>query len=289
MSSTIPTSENKRKSSKNSSKIKRADKPAKSTKKSSSKKLKETLPEIDSDNDTIEENETKIQEITDHATKYGQSRIQELTDSEDEESNIQEITDDDFNDDSDANSGDDSDDDSDDSEEENRNIQDIADDATEQLHNAIEQIVSDDDDKDKIGDDDALTTMNAILEYNRMLVQNLEALEAKTGGLKKGDIQNTVHDTMNEVSAKYNKKEESSGTHHSFELPVGDMLKGYGSFSTSEAYDKDDKKKNEDEESTVKDDDDGKIRIGDGEKDDIVVKVEATKSGITFSIHIPRN
>lgn len=184
------------------------------------------------------------------------------------------------------------------SEENNR---DIVDTAAKQLHDNIGQMLGGDDndsDEDRQSDTDALTTMNAIMEYNKRLVQKLEALEAKSGGLQKGDIQNSVQDTMHEVYSKYNKKEQSTGTHqsHSFELPVGDMMKGYGAFSTSIIKDKD-KKNNDDETSTVKDDDeastvkddDDKIRIGDGEKDDIVVKVEATKSGITFSIHIPRN
>ena len=102
---------------------------------------------------------------------------------------------------------------------------------------------------------------------------------------------------MNEVSAKYNKKEQSGGTNHSFELPIGDMMKSYGNFSTTPLSDDEDtteekehtKKATDDEGTTVGGDEGGKIRIGDGEKDDIVVKVEATKTGITFSIHIPRN
>lgn len=192
---------------------------------------------------------------------------------EEEPSDYEEITDVETDESSDNVSDDNTDDDTDD-ESTGKN-----------LHENIKKMMSSDDE-----DSDALTTMNAIMEYNRMLVKRLEALESKTGGLKKGDIQNTVHDTMNEVAAKYHKEEEPSRTHHSFELPVGNTMKGIGSFSTSMANDKEDKTKHNDEESTVKDDDDeGKIRIGNGEKDDIVVKVEATKSGITFSIHIPRN
>ncbi|KAG2208228.1 hypothetical protein INT47_006083 [Mucor saturninus] len=297
MPSSNPASDKKRKSTKASSKHS-DDEPVKSTKKSShklqdqpkhkstkkSKKPKEPVSDIDSDDDdNIEENTTTTQKITRQTTR----------DSDSEGSRTQENSEDD----SDNDSGADSDahsDSEDSSEEDERDIKDIANDATEQLQGNIEKIVTGDDSDDNAQSDaDALTTMNAIMEYNKTLIQKLEALEARSGGLKKGDIQNSVHDTMHEVYTKYNKKEESTGTHqsHVFELPVGDMMKGYGAFSTSitdDKKDKDEKKHTDDEASTVKDDDDN-IRIGDGVKDDIVVKVEATKGGITFSIHIPRN
>ncbi|GAA5805563.1 hypothetical protein HPULCUR_011082 [Helicostylum pulchrum] len=163
------------------------------------------------------------------------------------------------------------------------NIQDIANEATEQVKEELDQDIDSDEEEDYGGD--AFTTINAIMEYNRILVQRLEILEVKQG-LNKSNVQDTVKDTLDDVSAKYNKKEESSGTHHSFELPVSDMMKGYGCFSTEPVSDdKDDTKKSEDGDDTVKESDDDIVR----EKDDIVVKVEATKTGITFSIHIPRN
>ncbi|KAI9245486.1 hypothetical protein EDC94DRAFT_628356, partial [Helicostylum pulchrum] len=162
------------------------------------------------------------------------------------------------------------------------NIQDIANEATEQVKEELDQDIDSDEEEDYGGD--AFTTINAIMEYNRILVQRLEILEVKQG-LNKSNVQDTVKDTLDDVSAKYNKKEESSGTHHSFELPVSDMMKGYGCFSTEPVSDdKDDTKKSEDGDDTVKESDDDIVR----EKDDIVVKVEATKTGITFSIHIPR-
>lgn len=302
MPSSNSTSDKKRKSNKTSSKS-RHDDSVESTKKSShklqeqpkqkstkkNKKPIEPISDTESDDDNnTEENITATQDIT--------------RDSDSEGSRTQDNSEDDFDNDSDAKS--DAHSDSEDgSEEDERDIKEIANDATEQLQGNIEQIVAgDDSDDNQQSDADALTTMNAIMEYNKTLIQKLEALEARSGGLKKGDIQNSVHDTMHEVYTKYNKKEESTGTHqsHVFELPVGDMMKGYGAFSTSITGDKKDKEENnrksvkndkkdsDDETSTVKDDDD-KIRIGDGEKDDIVVKVEATKGGITFSIHIPRN
>lgn len=166
------------------------------------------------------------------------------------------------------------------------NIQDIANKATKEMQGKLKQAVDSDSEEETV-DGDAMTTMNAIIEYNKMLVQRLEKLEADTGRLKKSDVQGTVKDTMNDVSAKYNKKEESTGTQHSFELPIGrDMMQGYGCFSTEPiSDDKDDSKKSDDGEATIKDGGDTIVR----EKDDIVVKVEATKTGITFSIHIPRS
>lgn len=178
----------------------------------------------------------------------------------------------------------DSDKESDDDDDKVGSIQYIANEATEQVKEELNQAIESE--EEDYGDD-AFTTMNAIMEYNRILVQRLERLEVKQG-LNKSNVQGTVKDTLDEVSAKYNKKEESSGTHHSFELPVSDMMKGYGCFSTEPVSDdKDDTKKSESGDDTVKenDDDDDIVR----EKDDIVVKVEATKTGITFSIHIPRN
>ncbi|KAG2230353.1 hypothetical protein BDF21DRAFT_428280 [Thamnidium elegans] len=163
-------------------------------------------------------------------------------------------------------------------------IQEIANEATEQVKEELDQAIDSDDEEEDYGDD-AFTTMNAIMEYNRIMVQRLERLDVKQG-LNKSNVRDTAKDTLDDVSAKYNKKEESSGTHHSFELPVSDMMKGYGCFSTEPVSDdKDDTKKSEDGDDTVKEDDDDIVR----EKDDIVVKVEATKTGITFSIHIPRN
>ncbi|GAA5817730.1 hypothetical protein MFLAVUS_011281 [Mucor flavus] len=177
----------------------------------------------------------------------------------------------------------DSDKESDDDDGKVGSIQYIANQATEQVKEELDQAI--DSEEEDYGDD-AFTTMNAIMEYNRILVQRLERLEVKQG-LNKSNVQDTVKDTLNDVSAKYNKKEESGGTHRSFEIPISsDMMKGYGCFSTEPVLDdKDDTKKSEFGDDTVKENDDDIVR----EKDDIVVKVEATKTGITFSIHIPRN
>lgn len=288
MPSTIPTSEKKKKSSKSSSKSKKSSKhsddqldllgePVKSTKgrkSKSSKKLKEQLPIEDTQDETasnddatdkieeaVDEGENKAQEVADEGENKAEDLANGIT------NGVQDLTEN--------------------LEQTNEGIDNVK----EQVQNTI------DDDSDTEGeyDGDALTTMNAIMEYNRMLVQRLHELEDKTeGGLNKEAIQNTVQNTMSEVSAKYNKEQSGKGTQHSFELPIGDMMKGYGSLFTEPLPDtnqeKDNTKKAEDEENTtVNGSDDGKLHIGNGEKDDIVVKVEATKTGITFSIHIPRN
>ncbi|KAI9483051.1 MAG: hypothetical protein EXX96DRAFT_128613 [Benjaminiella poitrasii] len=159
---------------------------------------------------------------------------------------------------------------------------------TEKLQNNM----TDDNNNPLDGPDDALTTMNAIMEYNRRLMDRLNNLE-QHNELDKDDVQNTVQDTYNEVKSEFGQNENSKSIHESFELPIGDMMKGYGSYSSEPLPEKEahPKKRDKDEESTLHDDDDGasKIRIGNGDKDDIVVKVEATKTGITFCIHIPRN
>ncbi|CEP19824.1 hypothetical protein [Parasitella parasitica] len=159
---------------------------------------------------------------------------------------------------------------------------------------------SDDDAGPFAGNTDAMTLMNAITEYNRMLMKRLSTLEdeAKEQGeqVNKQNVRDTVQNTYNDVKNKYDKKVDNKGTHHSFELPLGDMLHSFGKFDSSPLEDdeQDQEEKpstySKDEESTVHNGDDaGKISIGNGDKDDIVVKVEATKTGITFCIHIPRN
>ncbi|CAO3611663.1 unnamed protein product [Mucor hiemalis] len=276
MPSTIPTSEKKRKSSKSSSKSKRSSKhsddqqdllgePVKATKSrksKSSKKLKEELPVDDTQEETVSTDDTtdKIEEVADEGENKAEEVADEVT------NGVQDLAEN--------------------LEQTNEDIDDVK----EQVQDTIE----DDSETEGEFDSDALTTMNAIMEYNRMLVQRLHELEDKTGGLNKEAVQDTVKNTMDEVSAKYNKEQSGKGTHHSFELPIGDMMKGYGSLSAEPLADaseeKDSAKKADDEENTTVDGgDDGKIHIGNGEKDDIVVKVEATKTGITFSIHIPRN
>ncbi|KAI8886351.1 hypothetical protein K501DRAFT_283834 [Backusella circina FSU 941] len=177
------------------------------------------------------------------------------------------------------------------------------------------------DESDAPSDTNALTTMDAIMAYNRQLVARLHELEHKIE--KQGeDLNDTVkdavgdlkealphHDNVDQSKSKpkeetgdftqampsYNKSTDTKGTNHSFEFPIGDALMGSGNFSTTpledEHKEEEPKKRNEDEE-TVKGEDDtsgGGIRISDGDKDDIVIKVEATKKGITFCIHIPRN
>ena len=161
--------------------------------------------------------------------------------------------------------------------------------------NELEQAM-DSDDEFYSSDNDALTTMNAIMEYNRQLIQRLNELEAnaesKGQEVSKQSVQETVQDTYNDIKAKYEKKQDENGVNHSFELPIGDMMKGYGNFQT-EAIPEEDAVDNseKDEEATVHSgaDEANKFSIGSGGKDDIVVKVEATKNGIMFAIHIPRN
>ncbi|KAI8637189.1 hypothetical protein BD408DRAFT_424936 [Parasitella parasitica] len=159
---------------------------------------------------------------------------------------------------------------------------------------------SDDDTGLFAGNTDAMTLMNAISEYNRMLMKRLSMLEdeAKEQGeqVSKQTIRDTVQDTYNDVKTKYDRKDDDKGTHHSFELPLGDMLHSYGNFDSTPLEDDEQGQEEKpstgckNEDSTAHNGDDaGKISIGSGDKDDIVVKVEATKTGITFSIHIPRN
>jgi hypothetical protein len=153
----------------------------------------------------------------------------------------------------------------------------------------VSQDDSDEGSDEDTGDTDALTTMNAIMEYNRKLMQRLNQLESQVqeqgNHVSQEALQHTVQGTYNEIKDKYDSG--ASGTHHSFELPIGDMMKGYGNLNTTPLPEQ----KKDEETSTTKDkgDEGNKISIGNGEKDDIVVKVEATKTGITFSIHIPRN
>ncbi|KAL9543466.1 hypothetical protein PS6_009271 [Mucor atramentarius] len=202
-------------------------------------------------------------------------------------------------------------------------LNDVTDEITEETNNAAEDVsdgvkdiaqeaqaeLEDDSDEDEgpfAGNTDAMTLMNAISEYNRMLMQRLSSLEneAKEQGeeVSKQSVKDTVQGTYNDIKTKYDRKDDNKGTHHSFELPIGDMMKGYGNFDTTPLEDDDQdnqdskehqeqEKKDKDEESTVHDGEEnsGKLSIGNGDKDDIVVKVEATKTGITFSIHIPRS
>ncbi|KAK4514375.1 uncharacterized protein ATC70_001968 [Mucor velutinosus] len=210
-----------------------------------------------------------------------------------------------------------------DQEEPEEQLNDVTDEITEEINNAAQDVsdgvkdiaqeaqaeIDDDSDEDEgpfAGNTDAMTLMNAISEYNRMLMQRLSSLEseAKEQGeeVSKQSVKDTVQGTYNDIKTKYDKKSDSKGTHHSFELPIGDMMKGYGNFDTTPLEDDDQdnqdseehqkqEKKDKDEESTVHDGEEnsGKLSIGNGDKDDIVVKVEATKTGITFCIHIPRN
>jgi hypothetical protein len=299
--SAIPTSEKKRKSTKSSSKSKKSSskyddstatlsEPVKSTKKksrSASKKLKDQLPltEDETPDDITEGEEGLNNEAAEDATTTTENEVtdeveQQGNDITNQANDVVEQANDEV---------------TDKLEEANDQVGDgESEELIEEARNKVAQIVGNDsDDEEGEGDADALTTMNAIMEYNRMLVQRFQELEEKTGGFSKNDVQGTVKDTMDDLQAKYNKKEEPKGTRHSFELPIGDMMKGYANYSSTPLPEAEEKqeptKKQEDEESTVKGDDDGKIRIGDGEKDDIVVKVDATKTGITFSIHIPRN
>ncbi|KAI8080235.1 uncharacterized protein B0P05DRAFT_540494 [Gilbertella persicaria] len=160
------------------------------------------------------------------------------------------------------------------------------------------QETMDSEDELNLGDNDALSTMNAIMEYNRQLMQRLNELESQAQSqgqeVSKQTVQDTVQDTYNDIKTKYEKTQEGDGTNHSFELPLGDMMKGYGNLNTEplpDIHDSLSKKSDKDEESTVHggNNEGNKISIGNGGKDDIVVKVEATKTGITFSIHIPRD
>lgn len=307
-STALPTSEKKRKSGKTtSSKSKKPSskqqndnsttsllgEPVKATKKksrSASKKLKDQVNTEDetTTNDITEEEGSKLDDATQQVTdKLDQVQQEGITDQ------INDVT---------EQANDDANDKIEQVSEEAQGLNaDEADQLIEQARNKVAAIVGnsnndDSDDEEEQGDADALTTMNAILEYNRMLVRKFQEFEKRTRGFNKQDVQGAVNGTLNEVSAKYNKKDDSKGVHQSFELPIGDMMKGYGSLSSTPLPDdagkeeaEEPRKKHEDEESTVKGDDTGKIRIGDGEKDDIVIKVEATKTGITFSIHIPRN
>ncbi|KAG1049964.1 hypothetical protein G6F43_007739 [Rhizopus delemar] len=151
-------------------------------------------------------------------------------------------------------------------------------------------------DSESLQDADALTTMNAIMEYNRKLMQRIAELEGQNDSDKdpKEAVKDTVQDITEEVKDKQEKASKKGGSTHTFEFPLGDMMKSYGSLATSELPEETpekEEKKNEDDNSSVNNDDSesNNLRIGDGDKDDIVVKVDATRKGITLTIHIPRN
>ncbi|CAO3700509.1 unnamed protein product [Rhizopus stolonifer] len=125
-------------------------------------------------------------------------------------------------------------------------------------------------DTESIQDAEAFRT---IMEYNRKLLQKIQELEKNNKDLK-------------EKSVTPKKDEEKKGTNQTFEFPIGEMLESYGSLNTSEPPEEEEKgAENNKEEETES----GKIRISDGDKDDIVVKVDATRKGITLTLHIPRN
>lgn len=152
-------------------------------------------------------------------------------------------------------------------------------------------------DSENLQDADALTTMNAIMEYNRKLMQRIAELEGQNDSDKdpKEAVKDTVQDVTEEAKGEQEKASKKDGSTHTFEFPLGDMMKSYGSLGTSElpeeTPEKEEEKRNEDENSSVNNDDSegNHLRIGDGDKDDIVVKVDATRKGITLTIHIPRN
>lgn len=180
------------------------------------------------------------------------------------------------------------------------------------LDDKLDSIVpedNDDSDSEGVTDCDALTTMNAIMEYNKKLMQKLiqlENMQKKHGKITKEHVQETVKDTYDEVKSKY---DQTLPKNASFELPIGDILQSYGNFTTEELPDNEEEEDDDDveheeleeedeahhdEDTTVHDGEEpktssGSISLGNGDKDDIVVKVEATKTGITFCIHIPRN
>ncbi|KAG1450628.1 hypothetical protein G6F56_008298 [Rhizopus delemar] len=126
-------------------------------------------------------------------------------------------------------------------------------------------------DTESIQDAEAFRT---IMEYNRKLLQRIQELEKNNKDLK-------------EKSVTPKKDEEKKGTNQTFEFPIGEMLESYGSLNTSEPPEEEEEAtaENNREEETES----GKIRISDGDKDDIVVKVDATRKGITLTLHIPRN
>ncbi|CEJ00927.1 hypothetical protein RMCBS344292_14967 [Rhizopus microsporus] len=142
-------------------------------------------------------------------------------------------------------------------------------------------------------DTDALSTMNAILEYNRKLMQKLNELEDQKDSIKDPEktAEDTAQDTVKEVKDEKKEVEDKGRPNYSFELPIGDVMKSYGSLSTSELPNKESKKEDENETATVNKNfsEPHKARANEAEKDDIVVKVDATRDGITLTIHIPRN
>lgn len=194
-----------------------------------------------------------------------------------------------------------------------KEAKDAVDHVRNELGNKLDSIAPEDsdDDSDGVTDCDALTTMNAIMEYNKKLMAKLLELEnkaKKNGKITKENVQETVKDTYDEVKSKY---DTTLPKNASFELPIGDLLQSYGNFTTEEYSDGDEEHEgvhvedveNEDNEEAHHDEDttvhegeetnngtsSGSISLGNGDRDDIVVKVEATKTGITFQIHIPRN
>ncbi|CAO3679043.1 hypothetical protein G6F70_005491 [Rhizopus microsporus] len=140
-------------------------------------------------------------------------------------------------------------------------------------------------------DTDALSTMNAILEYNRKLMQKLNELEDQKDSIKDPEktAEDTAKDTVKEVKNEKKETEDKGRSNYSFELPIGDVMKSYGSLSTSELPNRE-AKEDGNETATVNKNtsEPHKARADEAEKDDVVVKVDATRDGITLTIHIPR-
>ncbi|ORE01951.1 hypothetical protein BCV72DRAFT_216282 [Rhizopus microsporus var. microsporus] len=166
-------------------------------------------------------------------------------------------------------------------------VEHVADKAQDKVKDQIES------DMEGSQDADALSVMNAILEHNRKLMQKLNELENQKDSIKDIEkiVEDTAQDTMKEVEDKKKEAEDKGGANYSFELPIGDVMKSYGSLSTSELPDKEPKKEDEDETATMNENtsEPHKTCADETEKDDIVVKVDATRDGITLTIHIPRN
>lgn len=166
-------------------------------------------------------------------------------------------------------------------------IEHVADKAQDKVKDQVES------DMEGSHDSDALNTMNAILEYNRKLMQKLNELEDQKDSIKDPEktAEDTAQDTMKEVKDEKKEAEDKGRSNYSFELPIGDIMKSYGSMSTSELPNREPKKEYENETVTANKNtsEPHKACTGEAEKDDIVVKVDATRDGITLTIHIPRN
>ncbi|KAI9281545.1 hypothetical protein BY458DRAFT_544294 [Sporodiniella umbellata] len=140
--------------------------------------------------------------------------------------------------------------------------------------------------KDSVDESDTesiqgLDAMNTIMEYNRQLLQRIQELEKSNKAL----LENTK--SVNKKS----KPKAEKGTSQTFEFPIGEMLENFGTLDTSDPVNDDpvDDPPNGDIQEEEGEVEGGNIRISDGDRDDIIVKVDATRKGITLTLHIPRN